>query len=176
VEFVLEPAGRFYFIEMNTRIQVEHPVTEMLTGVDLVALQLRIAAGEPLPLTQGDVRLTGHALQCRINAEAPDDGFRPSPGTIRAWAPPPAAPHLRIDTHVFDGAVIPPFYDSLVAKVIVHGSDRAGAVERMRGALGALSVDGIRTTIALHRRILDHPDFLANRVHTRWVEEELLAR
>ena len=177
VEFVLEPeGGRFHFIEMNTRIQVEHPVTEMLTGVDLVAEQLRIAAGEPLHLSDGDVKLAGHALECRINAESPEDDFRPSPGIVRAWAPPPAAPHLRIDTHVFEGAVIPPFYDSLVAKVIVHGADRAVATERMRRALDELRVDGVRTTIPLHRGILEHPDFIANRVHTRWVEEELLAR
>ena len=177
VEFVLEPGGgRFHFIEMNTRIQVEHPVTEMLTGVDLVAQQLRIAAGEPLHLTEGDVNLAGHALECRINAESHDDGFRPSPGIIRGWTPPPAAPHLRIDTHVCDGAAIPPFYDSLVAKVIVHGADRAVATERMRRALDELRVDGVRTTIPLHRRILEHPDFIASRVHTRWVEEELLAR
>ncbi len=175
VEFVLDPAeGRFYFIEMNTRIQVEHPVTEMLTGLDLVALQLRIADGEPLRLSQAEVRLEGHAIECRINAEDPDRGFRPSPGTVREWAA-PAGPGLRVDTHIAPGAAVPPFYDSLVAKVIVHAADRPAAIGRMREALGGLRVAGIETNVAFHRRILDHPDFAAGRVHTRWVEEELMA-
>ena len=174
VEFVLEPGGgRFYFIEMNTRIQVEHPVTEMLTGLDLVAAQLRIAAGEPLGLTQREVRIAGHALECRINAEVPDEGFRPSPGVIRRWVA-PTGDGVRVDTHVVPGAAVPPFYDSLLAKVVVHGPDRPAAIERMRGALARMLVHGVETTLAFHRRVLDHPDFVAGAVHTRWVEEELM--
>jgi acetyl-CoA carboxylase, biotin carboxylase subunit len=173
VEFVLDPAAeRFYFIEMNTRIQVEHPVTEMITGLDLVALQLRLAAGEPLPLGQADVRLSGHAIECRINAEAAEDGFRPCPGTVIAWIP-PRGDGVRVDTHIEPGAGVPPFYDSLLAKVIAHGSDRAAAIARLREALAAFHVEGVATTIGFHRRLVDHPDFVAGRVHTRWVEEEL---
>ena len=173
VEFVLEPStGRFHFIEMNTRIQVEHPVTEMVTGVDLVAAQLRIAAGERLALAQADVRIDGHALECRINAEAPHAGFRPSPGRIERWQA-PGGPGVRVDTHVEPGAVVSPFYDSLLAKVIAHGRDRAEAVARMRHALDHLEVEGVETTIAFHRRVLGHPDFARGHVHTRWVEDEL---
>ena len=175
VEFVLEPAsGRFYFIEMNTRIQVEHPVTEMLTGVDLVATQLRVAAGEPLGLTQADVGLRGHAIECRINAEDPDLDFRPGPGTVTTWRP-PAGERIRVDTHVEAGSQVPPFYDSLLAKVIVAAPDRSAAIARMDRALADFAVEGIPTTIGFHRRVLAHPDFVAGRVHTRWVEEELLA-
>jgi acetyl-CoA carboxylase biotin carboxylase subunit len=175
VEFVLEPSsGRFSFIEMNTRIQVEHPVTEMVTGLDLVAAQLRIAAGERLALAQADVRIEGHALECRINAEAADAGFRPSPGRIERWEA-PEGPGLRVDTHLEPGAVVPPFYDSLLAKVIAHGGDREEAITRMRGALGRFHVEGVETTIGFQRRILDHADFIGGRVHTRWVEDELLA-
>jgi acetyl-CoA carboxylase biotin carboxylase subunit len=176
VEFVLEPDGqRFYFIEMNTRIQVEHPVTEMLTGVDLVTTQLRIAAGEGLDLRQADVRMRGHAIECRINAEDADQDFRPVPGTIRQWRP-PAGEGIRIDTHIAEGAEVPPFYDSLLAKVIVAASDRAGAIDRMDRALAAFVVAGVPTTAAFHRRVLAHPDFVGGRVHTRWVEAELLSR
>ncbi len=173
VEFVLDPvAERFYFIEMNTRIQVEHPVTEMITGLDLVALQLRVAAGEPLPLAQADLKLTGHAIECRINAEAPEAGFRPCPGTVRAWAP-PRGDGVRVDTHIEPGAEVSPFYDSLLAKLIAHGRDRADAISRLREALAAFHVEGVATTIGFHRRLLDHADFVASRVHTRWVEEEV---
>jgi acetyl-CoA carboxylase biotin carboxylase subunit len=175
IEFVLDPAaGRFYFIEMNTRIQVEHPVTEMLTGVDLVAEQLRIAGGEPLRLAQAEVRLAGHAIECRVNAEDPERGFRPCPGVVREWDP-PALEGVRIDTHMAPGAAVPPFYDSLVAKVIAHAPDRTAAIERMRQALGRLRVVGIDTNVRFHQRLLDHPDFAAGRVHTRWVEEEMMA-
>jgi acetyl-CoA carboxylase biotin carboxylase subunit len=173
VEFVLEEdARRFAFIEMNTRIQVEHPVTEMVTGLDLVAAQLRLAAGERLPVAQADVTIAGHALECRINAEDPDAGFRPSPGRIGRWTP-PEGPGLRVDTHVEAGTTVPPFYDSLLAKVIAHGPDRESALARMAEALGRFDVDGIATTLPLHRRILGHPDFVAGRIHTRWVEDEL---
>jgi len=173
VEFVLDPATeRFYFIEMNTRIQVEHPVTEMITGLDLVGLQLRLAGGEPLPLGQADVRVAGHAIECRINAEAPEEGFRPCPGTVTVWVP-PVRDGVRVDTHIEPGAVVSPFYDSLLAKVVAHGADRAGAIARLRDALAAFQVEGVSTTVGFSRRIVDHPDFVTARVHTRWVEEEL---
>jgi acetyl-CoA carboxylase biotin carboxylase subunit len=171
VEFVLEPeSGRFYFIEMNTRIQVEHPLTETLTGVDLVVEQLRVAAGEPLAV--GDAVSRGHALECRINAESPDDDFRPCPGLVKTWSP-PAGEGIRVDSHLFAGALVPPFYDSLLAKVVARGEDRHQAIQRMQAALEALQIDGVATTVPFHRRILEHPDFLAGRVHTRWVEDEL---
>jgi acetyl-CoA carboxylase biotin carboxylase subunit len=173
VEFVLDPATeRFYFIEMNTRIQVEHPVTEMITGLDLVGLQLRLAGGEPLPFGQADVRVAGHAIECRINAEAPEEGFRPCPGTVTVWVP-PVRDGVRVDTHIEPGAVVSPFYDSLLAKVVAHGADRAGAIARLRDALAAFQVEGVSTTVGFSRRIVDHPDFVTARVHTRWVEEEL---
>jgi acetyl-CoA carboxylase, biotin carboxylase subunit len=175
VEFILEAGSRhFYFIEMNTRIQVEHPVTEMLTGLDLVAEQLRIAAGEPLRLTQADVRMAGHALECRINAEAPDEGFRPSPGVIREWVA-PVGEGVRVDTHIVPGATVPPFYDSLLAKLIVHAPDRTTAIDRMRQALATFRAEGVETTLGFHARILDHPDFVGGRIHSRWVEEDLMA-
>jgi acetyl-CoA carboxylase biotin carboxylase subunit len=173
VEFILEPASRrFYFIEMNTRIQVEHPVTELLTGIDLVVTQLRIAGGEPLGLRQHDVRLRGHAIECRINAEDPALDFRPGPGLVTRWRP-PAGDGIRVDTHVEAGTVVTPFYDSLLAKVVVVAPDRSAAVSRMRSALAEFDVDGVPTTIPFHRRVLAHPDFVAGRVHTRWVEEQL---
>ncbi|OLB99155.1 MAG: acetyl-CoA carboxylase biotin carboxylase subunit [Candidatus Rokubacteria bacterium 13_1_40CM_68_15] len=175
VEFVLEPAsGRFYFIEMNTRIQVEHPVTEMLTGVDLVTTQLRVAAGEPLGLSQADIRMRGHAIECRVNAEDPALDFRPGPGVVTQWRP-PVGDGVRVDTHVAPGAAVPPFYDSLLAKVIVAAADRPAAIDRMKRALADFDVEGVPTTLSFHRRVLEHPDFLSGRVHTRWVEEELLA-
>jgi acetyl-CoA carboxylase, biotin carboxylase subunit len=173
VEFVLDgETGRFAFIEMNTRIQVEHPVTEMVTGVDLVAAQLRLAAGERLAFAQADVTISGHALECRINAEDPNAGFRPSPGRVARWIP-PAGAGVRVDTHLEAGALVSPFYDSLLAKVIAHGRDRDAAIARMGEALRRFDVDGVETTIAFHRRILGHPDFGAGRIHTRWVEDEL---
>ncbi len=175
VEFVLEPeSGRFYFIEMNTRIQVEHPVTEMVTGLDLVAMQLRLAAGEPLDLTQSDIRIDGHAIECRINAEAAAEGFRPSPGLVREWLA-PGGDGLRVDTHVLPGTVVSPYYDSLLAKMVAHGPHRAAAIARMRRALEEFRVEGVDTTIPFHRRVVDHPDFIGGRVHTRWVEDELMA-
>jgi acetyl-CoA carboxylase biotin carboxylase subunit len=171
VEFLLDPASdRVYFIEMNARIQVEHPVTEMVTGLDVVALQLAVAADEPLPVAQRDVRIVGHALECRINAEAWEDGFRPCPGVVAEWVP-PAGEGIRVDTHVEPGTVVSPFYDSLLAKLVVHGVDRAAALERLRRALDAFRIRGVPTTRGFHRRILDHPDFVAPRVHTRWVDD-----
>jgi acetyl-CoA carboxylase, biotin carboxylase subunit len=131
-----------------------------------------VAAGEPLPLGQADIRLVGHAIECRINAEAPEDGFRPCPGTVSGWVP-PVGDGVRLDTYIEGGAVVPPYYDSLLAKLIAHGEDRAAAITRLSKALDAFRVDGVPTTIGFHRRLLDHPDFRAGRVHTRWVEEEL---
>jgi acetyl-CoA carboxylase biotin carboxylase subunit len=157
---------------MNTRIQVEHPVTEMVTGVDLVALQLRVAAGEPLPFAQDDVTITGHAIECRINAEAPEEGFRPSPGRITRWQP-PAGDGVRLDTHCFEGYVVPPFYDSLLGKLVVHGRDRAEALDRTRAALDGFLVEGVATTIPFHRWLLDQPDVVAGRFDTRWLEGRL---
>ncbi len=174
VEFILDmDTGEFYFLEVNTRIQVEHPVTEMVTGVDLVVEQLRVAGGAPLSFRQEDIRLRGHAIECRINAEAPAQGFRPSPGRITQWLA-PSGEGLRLDTHCRTGAFIPPYYDSMIAKVIALGADRAHAVARMSQALDAFRVEGIDTTIDFHRTVLRHPDFLANRVTTRWVEETFI--
>jgi acetyl-CoA carboxylase, biotin carboxylase subunit len=171
VEFLVDVEhGRYYFLEMNTRIQVEHPVTEMVTGVDLVAAQLRIAARERLSLTQGDVRPRGHAIECRINAEAPEAGFRPSPGPITTWRP-PRGDGLRVDTHCYEGYVVPPFYDSLLAKVIAAAPDRDTARERLLRALDAFVVQGVATTISFHRRVLDAPRFADGDIHTGWIEE-----
>ncbi len=158
VEFLMDPEGRFYFSEMNVRIQVEHPVTEMVTGLDLVREQIRVAAGEPLSFRQEDVRVSGAAIECRVNAEDPET-FMPSPGAITAFHS-PGGPGVRVDTAVHAGAVIPPYYDSLVAKLITHGEDRAHAAARMRRALAEMQVEGIRTTIPLHRRILRSREFL----------------
>jgi acetyl/propionyl-CoA carboxylase alpha subunit len=138
VEFLVDRGGGFYFMEMNTRIQVEHPVTEMVTGIDLIAEQLRIAGGEPLSMRQEDVRLTGHAIECRINAEDPRHNFRPAPGKITGWLP-PGGPGVRVDSHVYTGYEIPPFYDSLIGKLIVWGVDRDHALRRLRRAARALA-------------------------------------
>lgn len=176
VECMLDPAsGEFYFMEMNTRIQVEHPVTEMVSGLDLVKAQLRIADGEGLPMRQQDVRLHGHAIECRINAEDPERDFAPSPGVIRSFSPPGGA-GVRVDSHLFSGYRVPPHYDSLLAKVICWGVDRAEAIARMRRALDELVIDGVATTSGFHRRLLASEDFRAGRVHTRFVQDELLPR
>ena len=171
VEFVVDDSdGRFYFLEMNTRIQVEHPVTEMVTGFDLVAEQLRVAAGLPLSFTQAQVRLGGHAIECRINAEDPQRNFLPRPGVVSRWLA-PAGEGIRCDTHCHDGYVVTPYYDSLLAKLIVHAPTRAQAIERMRAALSQLQVQGPATTASFHHDVLGHADFAAGRVTTRWVEE-----
>jgi acetyl-CoA carboxylase biotin carboxylase subunit len=176
VEFVFdEDARRYYFLEMNTRIQVEHPVTEMVAGCDLVAEQIRIASGEPVSFRQADVRLDGHAIECRINAEDPDRNFMPSPGRITEWVP-PAGEGIRIDSHCYPGYLIPPYYDSLLAKVIVHAADRPTAIKRMRDALEGFVVAGVRTTIPFHQKVLAHADFQAGLVTTRWVEEKFNAK
>lgn len=173
VEFLLDATGQFYFMEMNTRIQVEHPVTEVVTGIDLIAEQLRIAAGEPLRLRQEDIQLRGHAIECRINAEDPRHNFRPAPGTITGWLP-PGGPGVRFDSHVYTGYEIPPFYDSLIGKLIVWGEDRPAALKRMRRALSECAVIGVPTTIEFHLALLDRPEFQRGEVHTKFVETEML--
>jgi acetyl-CoA carboxylase biotin carboxylase subunit len=175
VEFVFdEDSRRWYFLEMNTRIQVEHPVTEMITGRDLVAEQIRIAAGKPISFTQDEVRLTGHAIECRINAEDASLNFAPRPGRLTVWSA-PVGEGIRVDTHCYPGYLVPPYYDSLLAKVITHGTDRTQALERMRAALAGLEVGGIPTTAPFHQQVLVHEDFRTGRVTTRWVEDKFLA-
>jgi len=171
VEFWREESGKLYFIEMNARIQVEHPVTEMVTGVDLVKSQIRIAAGEKLSDVVGPVEFRGHAIECRINAEDPDT-FVPSPGRVTAFRV-PGGPGIRVDTACYADAVIPPYYDSLIAKIIAHGRDRAEAIARMKGALGGFVVEGVKTTIPLQRRILADPDFAAGKFDTHFIERSI---
>ncbi len=169
VEFLVAPDGAFYFMEMNARIQVEHPVTEMTTGIDLVCRQIRIASGEALLLSQKRIRPHGWALECRINAEDPDDGFMPSPGTVEELVL-PGGPGIRVDTHLYPGYTVPPFYDSLVCKVIAWGKDRPTAISRMRRALFEVHTKGIQNTVSFHETILTHPDFIQGRLHTRFLE------
>lgn len=161
IEFLMDRDGQLYFMEMNTRIQVEHPVTEMITGVDLVAWQLRIAAGERLTLQQEDVQLRGHAIEVRLNAEDPAHNFRPSPGALTTFKPPTLTEHLRLDTHVEQGYQIPPFYDSMIGKLIAWGEDRPQALQRMQAALADFEIGPVATTIPLHQKILADPDFQA---------------
>ncbi|MHB1426834.1 MAG: acetyl-CoA carboxylase biotin carboxylase subunit [Gemmataceae bacterium] len=168
-EFLVDKQNRFYFIEVNARIQVEHPVTELVTGIDLVKAQIRIAAGEPLPFTQRDIVPRGCAIECRINAENPDLNFRPSPGLITRWQP-PGGPGVRLDTHAVAGYRVPPNYDSLVAKLLVYQPSRAEALACMRRALDEFIVEGIHTTIPLHREIMRHPAFQAGQVDTTFIE------
>jgi acetyl-CoA carboxylase biotin carboxylase subunit len=170
LEFVVGEDGAFYFIEMNTRIQVEHPVTEAITGLDLVKEQLRVAAGERLAFSQVDVAVRGASIEFRINAEDPDADFLPSPGTISGLEL-PGGPGVRVDTAVFDGYTVPPFYDSLIAKLIVWGVDRTEAISRGRRALEELSVGGIRTTVPFHLRVLANGDFQKGAYHTEWLAQ-----
>ena len=173
VEFLLDRSGKFYFMEMNTRIQVEHPVTEMVTGIDLIAQQFLIAGGDKLPLKQEDINLNGHAIECRINAEDSTHNFRPSPGRITGWLP-PGGPGVRVDSHVYTGYDIPPFYDSLIGKLIVWGIDREAALKRMKRALNECAVTGIPTTIEFHLELLERKEFINGDVYTKFVEEEML--
>ncbi|MEC9400788.1 MAG: acetyl-CoA carboxylase biotin carboxylase subunit, partial [Myxococcota bacterium] len=161
IEFLMDHTGQLYFMEMNTRLQVEHPVTELITGIDIVQWQLRIAAGQPLTVKQEDVTFSGHAIECRLNAEDPKQGFRPSPGTISTFAPPAHDPQgpVRLDSHVTSGYAIPPYYDSMVGKLIVHAEDRAKAIARMSAALADFTVEGVETTIPLHQAILEDDEF-----------------
>jgi acetyl-CoA carboxylase, biotin carboxylase subunit len=170
LEFLYQD-GEFYFIEMNTRVQVEHPVTELVTGVDIVRLQLRIAAGEPLPFTQGDVQIRGHAIECRINAEDPKT-FAPSPGLVKLWHS-PGGPGIRVDTHLYSGYTVPPFYDSLIAKVLAYGETREVAIARMRNALAEMVVEGIKTNAPLHQEIFNHAAFRQGGLDIHYLERRL---
>ena len=169
IEFLLDKEGRFYFMEMNTRIQVEHPVTEWVTGVDLVKEQIRIASGLPLSCKQEDIQLTGHAIECRINAENPSKGFRPSPGTITDMYF-PGGKGIRIDSAVYSGYTIPPYYDSMIAKVIVWAKNRTEAIRKMQSALGEVIIEGIDTNVDYQYEILDHPDFQSGNTDVEFIE------
>jgi acetyl-CoA carboxylase biotin carboxylase subunit len=169
-EFLFQD-GEFYFIEMNTRLQVEHPVTELITGVDIVREQLRIAAGEKLSVRQEDLVIRGHAIECRINAEDPKT-FMPSPGRVDLWHP-PGGPGVRVDSHVYSGYTVPPYYDSMIAKIIVHGDSRASAIARMHGALTEMVVDGIKTNIPLHIELMQHSAFKAGGTDIHYLEKRL---
>lgn len=175
VEFILDLDSKcYYFLEMNTRIQVEHPVTEMITRRDLVAEMILIAGGAPLSFSQADVVTQGHAIECRINAEDFRSDFRPSPGQLTKWQI-PTGPGIRVDSHCYAGYRVPPFYDSMIAKVIVLGSDRTDAIEKMKLALDNFLVEGVKTTIPFHQLVLSHPDFTDSRVTTQWVESVFLS-
>lgn len=169
-EFLYEN-GEFYFIEMNTRLQVEHPVTEMITGIDIVKEQLRIAAGEKLSVTQDQVQILGHAIECRINAEDPKT-FMPSPGLITLWHA-PGGPGVRVDSHIYSGYKVPPYYDSMIGKVITHGSDRDAAIARMKNALGEIVIEGIKTNVPLHQEIFQHAAFQAGGTDIHYLEKRL---
>lgn len=170
VEFLVDDKGNYYFIEMNTRIQVEHPVTEEITGIDIVRLQLEVASGKPLPFTQEDVKIKGHSIEVRINAEDPEDGFKPRPGTIeRHFAP--GGKNVRWDSHVYAGYKVPPTYDSMVGKLIVWGEDREQAIERMKLALDELIVEGIPTSASIHKRIMNNVHFRRGNITTSFIED-----
>ncbi|MGH8653318.1 MAG: acetyl-CoA carboxylase biotin carboxylase subunit [Gammaproteobacteria bacterium] len=170
IEFLYQQ-GEFYFIEMNTRLQVEHPVTEMVTGIDMVKQQLHIAHGEPLAYRQQDVTIRGHAVECRINAEDPDT-FMPSPGTITLYHP-PGGPGIRVDTHIYEGYQVPPYYDSLIGKLIAHGESREIAFARMINALTEIVIDGIKTNIPLHREMLNDSAFRAGGIDIHYLEKKM---
>ncbi|WP_018085080.1 acetyl-CoA carboxylase biotin carboxylase subunit [Desulfurispora thermophila] len=172
VEFLVDRHRNFYFIEMNTRIQVEHPVTELITGVDLIKEQILVAAGEKLSIKQSDVQIKGHAIECRINAEDPAAGFKPCPGRISAYLP-PGGPGVRVDSFIYAGYTVPPFYDSLLCKVVALGADRAEAICRMLRALNEMQLEGVPTTIPLHRQILQHELFQSGAYDTSFVQQEL---
>jgi len=163
--------NEFYFIEMNTRLQVEHPVTELITGVDIVREQLRIAAGEALNITQEDIKISGHAIECRINAEDPKT-FMPSPGLVQLWHS-PGGPGVRIDSHVYSGYRVPPYYDSMIGKLITHGNDRATAIARMRNALSEIVIEGIKTNVPLHQEIFQHSAFQTGGTDIHYLEKRL---
>ncbi len=175
IEFLLGPDRRFYFLEMNTRIQVEHPVTEMVTGIDIVREQLRVAAGSPLSVSQDDVRPRGHAIECRIYAEDPDRNFLPSTGRIATFQP-PSGPGVRLDAGVAQGSQVSIYYDPMLCKLIVWDRDRRHATARMLRALGELRIEGVRTTRELLMKVVDSPEWRAGHLHTRLLEEELLPR
>jgi acetyl-CoA carboxylase biotin carboxylase subunit len=174
VEFLYDVKRQaVYFIEVNTRIQVEHPVSEQVTGYDLVQTQFRVAAGEAALPRQDQIKVARHAIECRINAEDAARNFMPSPGRITRWQPPTGA-GIRVDSHCHDGYLVPPFYDSMIAKLIVTAADRPNAVERLQSALANFEIAGLTTNLPLLRYIATQPDFVANRIHTRWLEQSVL--
>ncbi len=173
IEFLLDRHNNFFFIEMNTRIQVEHPVTELVTGLDLVKEQIRLAAGEPLGYRQEDIQVRGWAMECRINAENPDKKFAPSPGTIEMYHV-PGGPGVRVDSAVYQGYTIPPFYDSMVAKLIVWGQDRDEAIQRMKRALEEFVIEGVHTTIPFHLKVLNNAFFRRGEVYTNFIQRRIL--
>ncbi|PSR35235.1 MAG: acetyl-CoA carboxylase biotin carboxylase subunit [Sulfobacillus benefaciens] len=172
LEFLLDEEGRFYFMEMNTRVQVEHPCTEMVTGVDVVKEQIRVAAGLPLSISQDQVQLNGWSIECRINAEDPSKQFRPSPGTITVWHE-PAGPGVRVDSGADQGYVVQPFYDSLLAKLVTWGRTREEAIARMRRALSEFRIEGVKTTLQLHQQLMEDPDFVKGDIHTNFLAERM---
>lgn len=172
IEFLLDKHNDFYFMEMNTRIQVEHPITEQITGVDLIKEQIKIAYGEKLDLTQEDIVINGHAIECRINAEDPDENFRPSPGKIETYFA-PGGYGIRVDTHIYSDYTIPPTYDSMIGKLIVWGQDRKEAIERMKRALDEMIVIGIKTNIDFQKQILCNKKFLENNIDTSFIDKEM---
>ena len=169
VEFIVDPKGDMYFIEMNTRIQVEHPVTEAVTGIDIIKEQIKLAAGLPLEYRQNQIKPSGHSIECRINAEDPER-FIPSPGTI-TFLSLPGGPGVRVDTAIYNGYVIPSHYDSLIAKLIVYGKDRSEAIMKMRSALEEFIIEGVNTTIPFHKRVMNNPDFISGNFHTNFIEK-----
>jgi len=172
IEFLMDENKNLYFMEMNTRLQVEHPVTEMITGFDIVNEQIRVAANHTLSISQGEIKFSGHAIECRINAEDPDNNFLPSPGIITAFKTSlnGGPGKIRLDTHVQKGYEIPPFYDSMICKIIAHGETRKAAIETMKNALKTFEIKGVKTTIPLHLEILDSKDFEKGEYHTNWLE------
>ena len=171
VEFLFDQEGNYYFIEMNTRIQVEHPVTEMVTGFDVLKEQIRIAAGETLDLSQQDIVIRGHSIECRLNAESPDN-FAPSPGTITAFHP-PGGPGIRVDSAAYHDFVVSPHYDSLIAKLIAHGRDRQETLARLNRALDMFVIEGIETSIPLHKKVINHSDFINGEFGTSFLHKLL---
>jgi len=174
VEFIWDQdLKKFYFLEMNTRIQVEHPVTEMITGVDLVKEQIRIAGGGKIAYAQEEITFNGHAIECRITAESPEERFRPCPGEIREWKA-PADPYIRLDTHCYAGYFVPPYYDSLLAKLIAKGRSRSEAISSMDRALREFQISGIETTIPFYRKIMNDDCYRRGEINTTWIEDALL--
>jgi acetyl-CoA carboxylase, biotin carboxylase subunit len=174
LEFLVDDQNRYYFMEMNTRLQVEHPVTELVTSTDLVKEQIRIAAGMPLLLRQEDIQLRGHAIECRITAEDADADFRPQTGTVERYLP-PGGPGVRVDSHLYAGYTVPPHYDSLLAKLIVWAETRDAAIVRMQRALDEMVIEGLKTTIPFHQRLLRHESFIRGETYTRFIQEEAVA-
>jgi acetyl-CoA carboxylase biotin carboxylase subunit len=174
MEFLLDDEGRFTFMEMNARIQVEHPVSEAISSIDLIQEQIRVASGEPLRVTQDEVEFRGHAIECRINAEDPDRGFTPTPGRLEVWSP-PGGPWTRVDSHCFTGWLVSPYYDSLIAKLIVWAPDRGGAIDRMDRALSEFQISGpgLRTTIDFHRRVMANPVFRQGDYATDFIDRHM---